>query len=88
MTVAVAVARLPFRTRLFNANQKVWLLFQTGSRACCVVGKHRGCGRYVRGWVNWRSHDRIEPVFQMIEVPQGFADRHGLIDRALAATEG
>lgn len=88
MTVPALLARLPFRTRLYNANQKVWLLFQTGSRACCVVGKYRGSGRYVRGWVNWRRHDRIEPVFQVIEVPQGFADRHGLPSRVLAGVEG
>lgn len=81
MTVAVMVAKMPFQTRLYNANQKVWLLFQTGSDACCVVGKYRGSGRYVEGWVSWRSRDRSAPVFQLIDVPQEFADRHGLQPR-------
>jgi hypothetical protein len=78
MTVAVMVAKMPFRTRLYNANQKVWLLFATGAEACHVMGKYRGSGRYVKGWVNWRSRDRSAPSFQLIDVPQEFADRHGL----------
>ena len=83
MTVAVMVAKMPFSTRLYNANQKVWLLFQTGSDACRVVGKYRGSCRYVQGWVNWRGHDRSAPAFQLIDVPQEFADRLGLQSRAL-----
>lgn len=82
MTVAVMIAKMPFPTRLYNANQKVWLLFQTGSKACKVVGKYRGSGRYVEGWVNWRSHDRSMPVFRLINVQQEFADRLGLQSRA------
>lgn len=87
MTVAVMVAKMPFQTRLYNANQKVWLLFQAGSDACRVVGKYRGSGRYVQGWVNWRSRDRSAPSFQLIDVPQEFVDRHGLQPRVLTRAE-
>ena len=71
--------KMPFTTRHFNKNQKVWVEFTTGAEAACVIGKFRGKGRYVRAWVNWRSKGKAAPDFKEIEVEESFARRIGCI---------
>lgn len=38
--------------RLWKRGQKVWLIFETGALAAYVIGKYRGKGRWIKGWVN------------------------------------
>ncbi len=75
----VLMCRLPFRTHLFNQNQKVWVKFRSGNLAYCVVGKHRGKGRYITGWVSWLHANRPAPDWKEIEVDEEFAKRLGIL---------
>lgn len=76
--VNVKMARLPFQTRLFNANQKVWVQFETGHQAFAVTGRHRGSGRWIRSWVKWGTAGRQCPDWRIIQVSAQFAERHQL----------
>ena len=70
--------KLPFKTRMFNKNQRVWVVYGTGDMACAVCGKYRGSGRYVHAWVNWRARSRPEPKIESFDMPDEFCKRHGL----------
>ena len=72
----VRMFKMPFRTRHFNANQKVWVQMMTGACAARCIGKFRGSGRYVCAWVNWRAKDN--PEIKQIEVEDDFAERIGI----------
>ena len=72
---------MPFETNLFNKNQRVWVLFETGDMACKVVGKHRGRNRYIQAWVTWgsKSREQLMPEqFDEFEVTDDFVRRHHL----------
>ncbi len=67
--------KIPFRSGLFNMNQRVWVIYHTGDNAVLWYGRYRGRGRYVRGWVNWNSPNKTSLVFQKFEVENDFYDR-------------
>lgn len=41
--------------RYFRKGQKVWAIFLTGALAASCIGRWRGKGRWVEGWVHWPS---------------------------------
>jgi len=67
--------KMPFATKHFNKNQKVWIQSLSGACAARVWGKFRGNHRYVSAWVNWWTDCRENPVIKEIEVPKEFYDR-------------
>ena len=80
-TISVMMFKIPFRTKHFNVNQKVWVQKTTGDFAAKATGKFRGSGRYIEAWVNWDKADRTKypfPEFKEIEVAKSFAIKHGL----------
>jgi len=68
----ISMFKMPFDTKHFNMNQKVWVQSSTGAQAAGVYGKFRGKGRYVYAWVNWGGKNKIPPTFQDIEVTDSF----------------
>lgn len=73
--------KMPFKTKHFNKNQKVWVQMTTGAMAARVTGKFRGSGKYVSAWVNWDRGDRQKypmPEFKAFTVDNDFAERHDL----------
>jgi len=82
--IKVSMFKMPFKTRHFNKNQKVWIRYRTGAAAAECVGKFRGKYRYVRAWVNWSHGNRPIPEFREIEVPEEFAKRLDLLYTAKA----
>lgn len=74
----VQMFKMPFKTKLFNENQKVWIKATSGSMAAFVTGKHHGSGRYISAWVNWAATDRKNPEFKELEVSDQFALSHGI----------
>lgn len=73
--------KLPFKTRLFNENQKVWIVFGHGQMGYCVIGKHRGKGRYIQAFVNFDSKAKevfYPPKITEVEVNDEFLGRLGL----------
>lgn len=75
MTQAVRSFKMPFKSRLFNKNQRVWVIFGTGDDAAFCYGRHRGRGRYIRAWVKWDTASRPAPVIQEFDVDDVFARR-------------
>lgn len=57
--VRVHLAKPNRDTNLFNKNQKCWVLNFTGSCDLRVVGKHKGKGRYIIGWLHDGEWDKI-----------------------------
>lgn len=73
--------KMPFETKHFNKNQKVWVQMTTGAMAAKVAGRFRGKGKYVSAWVNWDKTDRKKyplPEFKKIEMEADFIARHSL----------
>jgi hypothetical protein len=68
--------KMPFETKHFNKNQKVWVQRMTGNQAALVEGRFRGKNRYVSAWVNWGSKNN--PNIKTFEVSVEFARRHNL----------
>jgi hypothetical protein len=64
--------KMPFATRHFNANQRVWVLV-IRYRAVYCIGKFRGSGRYVKAWVHWKGN--IPLPLNDIVVTRAFAER-------------
>lgn len=79
MKTYVKYFKMPFDTKIFRKNQKVWVIFIVGSYAVYVCGKYRGRGRYVRGWVNYSSKTKLKIMEQTewkcIEVEKDFAEK-------------
>ena len=75
----VMMCKLPFETRLFNKNQKVWVVQRSGSLAYKVCGRHRGRGKYITAWVSWTSCYYQKPEWKKIEVRKQFSDTHNLL---------
>ena len=75
--------KMPFPTKHFNKNQRVWVKFSTGAMAAEVTGKFRGKGRYVTAWVRWDSISKANPVFDRFNVDDRFA-----INMRLEPSEG
>ena len=40
-------------TKVYKAGQTCWVLFSTGEPSVHVVGKYKGKGRYVTGWLHY-----------------------------------
>lgn len=40
----VMICKMPFETKHFNSNQKVWLVATSGQMKAQVCGKHNGSG--------------------------------------------
>lgn len=79
--VTVTFFKMPFKTKHFNKNQKVWIQITTGAMAAKVAGKFSGKYRYVSAWVNWDKSDRERypmPEFKRIDIDVSFAKRHNL----------
>lgn len=62
--------KMPFKTNLFNKNQKVFVISTTGQLAFFVKGRHRGKGRYIKAWVKLKAE--IMPRFIDVKMPRGF----------------
>ncbi len=73
---SVKMFKMPFDTKHFNTNQKVWIATLSGNQSAKVVGKFRGKGRYVTAWVSWRG--KVLPEIKELEVNCTFASRLGL----------
>ena len=71
--------KMPWKTKHFNKNQKVWVSETTGNMASKVVGKFRGSGRYVTVWVSWENRQSL-PIFKGIPVALSFCSRHKLYE--------
>ena len=70
--------KMPFQTKHFNKNQKVWIQMKTGAMAAKVAGRFRGKGRYISAWVSWDHKNREKypfPKFQIFDVDDNFAKR-------------
>jgi hypothetical protein len=78
-TVNVACIKLPFQTKHFNQNQKVWVRATTGAEAALVTAKRRGRGRWISAWINWRSKEKTRVEFKVFSVSKEFSDRHNLM---------
>jgi len=74
----VMMCKLPFETKKFNKNQKVWVVVTSGAQAFKVRGRFRGNGRYVTAWINWRANKKA-PVFKKFNVDKQFSDTHNLL---------
>lgn len=78
----ILMFNMPFETKHFNKNQKVWVQETTGAMAAKVVGKFMGKGKYVSAWVNWNRCDRKKypiPEFKEFDVDDSFAKKHGIL---------
>lgn len=64
--------KAPSQTSLFNHGQRLWVVRLTGSQAALVRGKHRGRGRYVKGWVRFDKKGDAIPEMKEIPVSQEF----------------
>jgi len=62
--------KMPFRTKHFNINQKVWVRRLSGTMAAEVKGRFRGKGRYVIARVKWE--DKEVPEIKQIGVTDSF----------------
>lgn len=67
----VKTFKMPFQTRHFNENQRVWVRNLTGDMAAECVGRFRGRHRYVSAWVRWGN--KVKPIIKEMEVDQQFA---------------
>lgn len=76
----VRVAKMPFRTKHFNENQKVWLQEMTGALAAKVVGRYRGSGRYISAWIKFDKPDKPAPKWKVVAVNDAFADIRSIPD--------
>lgn len=64
--------KMPFKSNLFNYNQKVWIIETTGNLACKCVGRFKGRGRYISAWVNWCHGGRQKPDVKTFEISDSF----------------
>jgi hypothetical protein len=67
--------KMPFDTKHFRENQRVWVRRGTGSMAAEVRGKFRGSGRYITAWVEWNRKNRKAPEVKEIEVTEEFYNK-------------
>ena len=67
--------KMPFSTKHFNENQRVWIAVMTGAQAALCYGKFRGSNRYVHAWVTWNGNGKPLPVIDEFEVDDAFARR-------------
>lgn len=51
----VTYFKMPWKTKFFNKNQKVFVVLMTGNQACQVSGKFRGKGRRIWAWFKWND---------------------------------
>lgn len=57
---SIYMFKMPFQTKLFNKNQKVWIRKLSGNLSAEVKGKFRGKGRYIIVWVKWKEEVSFE----------------------------
>lgn len=67
--------KMTHQTRLFNLNQKVWVVRMTGAQAAQVKGRHRGKGRYICAWVTWDKTEKPFPEIKEIPVSLDFYEK-------------
>lgn len=79
----VLYCRMPFKTKFFNKNQKVWAIKLTGAQAFYCAGKFRGKWKYVKAWISWSKKHRECPEWKVIDVDAGFAARLSLATTGL-----
>jgi len=81
-STTVEMFKMPFETKHFNKNQRVFIQYGTGAMAAKVVGKFRGKHRYVSAWVRWEKAEKekeLMPEFKQIDVSSDFAKRHKIL---------
>lgn len=71
----ILMFRMPFSTKLFNLNQKIWIRRGTGALAAEVRGRFRGRGKYITAWVNWNTKSKAAPTIKKIEVVEKFYNK-------------
>ena len=47
------LAKITMDTNLWKKGQKVWILFFTGACASFAIGKYKGGGRWIKGWIKY-----------------------------------
>jgi hypothetical protein len=57
-------------SNMFVIGQPLWLVFKSGNHAALVIGRHKGNGKYIKGWVRW--NDTCIPKFEECEVDEHF----------------
>ena len=65
--------KMPFKTKAFNENQKVFITNMSGACAAEVVGKYRGKHRYIKQWVSWDKKWKDAPDIKKIYINSDFA---------------
>ena len=54
--------KMPFNTKMFRYNQKVYIVYSHGAPGYCVIGKYQGKGRYIKTFVNFDSKERQKHI--------------------------
>lgn len=67
--------KMPFFTKHFNKNQKVWIVYLSGAMSAEVVGKYRGKGRYIKAWVSWDRKNRECPNVKEVTITKMFSKK-------------
>ena len=67
--------KMPFFTKHFNFNQKVWVRRGTGALAAEVRGRFRGRGKYITAWIDWDRKSRIAPSIKEVQVSDEFYNK-------------
>jgi len=65
--------KMPFGTRHFNYNQRVWIVYESGALASYCFGRLRGKGRWVRAWVRYDIKRRAVPDIRDCDVTEEFS---------------
>ena len=71
----VKMFKMPFETKHFNKNQKVWIVSLSGAMSALVRGKFRGKYKYISAWVSWSTKQKQNPEIKEIIVSNNFAKR-------------
>ena len=82
IATTVEMFKMPFETKHFNKNQKVFIQYGTGDMAAKVVGKFRGKHRYISAWVKWDraiKEKELMPKIKQIDINYDFAKRHQIL---------
>lgn len=66
----VTYFKIPWKTKLFNKNQKVFVVYMSGNQACKISGKFRGKGRRILCWFKWNDKSMHLVHFKEIEMSE------------------
>lgn len=68
----IRMLKLPFETKHFRKNQKLFVVYMSGNLACLCCGKYKGHGKRIRAWISWESKQRQAPMFFEAEINEQF----------------